>query len=127
MGKLLTAYSMYFNKKHGRSGRLFEGVFKATHVRSDDYLKYLLAYVHLNPIKLMDPNWEKAGTFDTEKVKDFLKSFKYSSFFDYVKEERRSENSILNKKAFPEYFEKYKDFENFIEDWLTYKAEYNKG
>ena len=28
MRKLLTAYSMYFNKKYKRSGKLYEGVFK---------------------------------------------------------------------------------------------------
>ena len=42
MQKLMTAYVMYYNKKYKRTGALFEGKFKSTHVDSDIYLKYLL-------------------------------------------------------------------------------------
>ena len=48
MRKLATGYSMYFNKKHHRTGSLFEGRFKSEHVDSDNYLKYLFSYIHLN-------------------------------------------------------------------------------
>ena len=47
MQKLSTGYSMYFNKKYERTGVLFEGKFKARHADSDEYLKYLFAYIHL--------------------------------------------------------------------------------
>ena len=40
MLKLMTSYSMYFNKKYKRTGKLYEGVFKSTHATSDNYLKY---------------------------------------------------------------------------------------
>ena len=40
MQNLSTAYSMYFNKRHLRTGSLFEGKFKATHADSVEYLKY---------------------------------------------------------------------------------------
>src|SRR5674476_643636 len=53
MKKLLTAYSMYFNKKHNRTGGLFEGPFLARHADTDEYLKYLFSYIHLNPIKII--------------------------------------------------------------------------
>jgi len=51
MKKISTGYSMYFNKRYERTGRLFEGTFKSVHADSDEYLKYLFAYIHLNPIK----------------------------------------------------------------------------
>lgn len=41
---------MYFNTKYERTGSLFEGKFKAEHLDSDRYLKYIFAYIHLNPI-----------------------------------------------------------------------------
>ncbi len=41
MHRLSTAYTMYFNIKNNRTGSLFEGVFKAQHVNTDEYLKYL--------------------------------------------------------------------------------------
>ena len=58
MRKLLTGYSMYFNKKYKRTGKLYEGVFKSTHVSNDNYLKYLYSYIHLNPAKLINKNYK---------------------------------------------------------------------
>ena len=55
MQKLTTGYTMYFNKWHERNGSLFQGRFKATHVADDRYLRYLISYIHLNPIKLIEP------------------------------------------------------------------------
>ncbi len=43
MQKLMTAYTMYFNTRHERSGALFQGKFKSTHAGEDRYLKYLIS------------------------------------------------------------------------------------
>ena len=59
MLKLLTAYSMYFNLKYKRTGRLYESTFKSSHAGDDRYLKYLYAYIHLNPAKLIEKNWKE--------------------------------------------------------------------
>ncbi len=48
MSKLLTSYSSYFNRKYDRTGTLFEGAFKASHLNRDEYLKYIFSYIHLN-------------------------------------------------------------------------------
>ena len=61
MGKLGTGYSMYFNRKYKRTGALFVGAFKSQHANSDEYLKYLYAYIHLNPVKLIDSTWKEEG------------------------------------------------------------------
>ena len=119
--KVATGYSMYFNKKYERTGSLFEGAFKATHADSDEYLKYLFAYIHLNPIKLIDPEWKESGIKDKDKTNSFLREYVFSSYVDYVKTERM-ESAILNKKVFPEYFSTAKDFNNMISDWLSFKA-----
>lgn len=44
-----TRYSMYFNKKYKRVGPLFQGVYKACLVSSDEQLLHLSRYIHLNP------------------------------------------------------------------------------
>ena len=118
--KFLTAYSMYFNKKHERTGKLFEGRSLATHVDTDIYLKYLFSYIHLNPVKIIDPNWKENGIANRDKAKQYLLNYKYSSYLDYAGIER-VENIILNKSAFPEYFEDFKEFEQFIDEWLSFK------
>ena len=46
--KVATGYSMYFNKKYERTGSLFEGPFKAKRIDTDEYLKYIFSYIHLN-------------------------------------------------------------------------------
>lgn len=120
MKKLLTAYSMYFNKKHKRTGGLFEGPFKARHADSDEYLKYLFAYIHLNPVKIIDPEWKENGITDRGKVKEHLTEYRFSSYLDYMSDQKREEELILNKPAFPEYFSNFKEFDEFINEWLNY-------
>ncbi|MFA5022950.1 MAG: transposase [Candidatus Paceibacterota bacterium] len=122
MLKLLTGYSMYFNKKYKRTGQLFEGTFKANHLGDDNYLKYMYAYIHLNPIKLIDSKWKERGINNAKKAKSYLLIYKYSSYLDYITA-GRAEGRILNKRAFPEYFSGKKEFKDFTDDWLNYKDE----
>jgi putative transposase len=116
--KLLTAYSMYFNKKNGRKGTLFESKFKAKHVDTDNYLKYLFAYIHLNPIKLIDPKWKENGICNRKKAKKYLEEYPFSSYLDY-QDVGRLEGRIINREVFPEYFTTKKDFNIFIDEWLS--------
>jgi putative transposase len=110
---------MYFNKNHERTGSLFQGRFQAQHANTDEYLKYLMAYVHLNPVKLIEPNWKVDGVANMSKVKKYLAEYKYSSYADYMGDDR-IEKMILNQSALPEYFPAKSDFETYLEDWLTY-------
>jgi len=119
MSKLGTGYSMYFNKKYERTGALFQGKFKAEHANSDEYLKYLYAYIHLNPVKLIDPQWKERGSKDAAKSFDFAASFAYSSLPDYLGQVR-PENAILNPSPFPEYFATAADMKSELFEWLTF-------
>lgn len=120
----LGGYTMYFNKKHQRSGSLFQGVFKSTHADTDEYLKYLFSYIHLNPVKYIEPEWKEKGIIDLQKTKEYLNKYPYSSYLDFLGK-IRIENLILNRVAFPEYFETGHDFEEYLEDWLTYNEDFS--
>jgi putative transposase len=48
MQRLGTSYTMFFNKEEGRSGSLFQGKFKATHLTGKFALPTVSAYVNLN-------------------------------------------------------------------------------
>ncbi|MFO7534444.1 MAG: transposase, partial [Kiritimatiellia bacterium] len=50
MHKLQTAYTVYYNLRHKRSGHLMQGRFGAKHVDGDEYLLKLSRYIHLNPV-----------------------------------------------------------------------------
>lgn len=121
MHKISTAYTLYFNKKYQRTGSLFAGCFKAEHVDDDQYLNYLFAYIHLNPVKMIQTDWQEEGIKDLEKAKKFLESYVFSSYPDYQKSTTRLYGRILNKEAFPEYFSTPKEFELFVNEWLEIK------
>jgi putative transposase len=118
--KLCTGYSMYFNTKHARTGTLFEGRFKAQHVDSDRYLKYLHAYIYLNPVKLVpgESSWKETGIQDMKAVKDFLEKYPYSSM------PRIGNNnplkSIIAADYFPHYYENLTEMAKEVLEWLTY-------
>jgi len=45
-----TSYAVYFNRRHGRTGHLFEQRYKAFLVDRDSYLLQVSRYIHLNPV-----------------------------------------------------------------------------
>ena len=71
MNSLCTRYTMYFNKKYKRVGKLFQGVYKAVLVTSDEQLLHLSRYIHRNPTSLALQG-------------DALQGYKYSSYQEYL-------------------------------------------
>jgi putative transposase len=51
-----TRYAMYFNRKYKRKGVLFQDVYKAVLVNSEEQLLHLSRYIHKNPIKVSNPS-----------------------------------------------------------------------
>ncbi|WP_394996401.1 transposase [Emticicia sp.] len=49
--KFFQSYSMAFNKQHGRVGTLFQTPFKRSWIDNNEYLKYMVYYIHSNPLK----------------------------------------------------------------------------
>ena len=99
MHNLGIRYSMYFNKKMGRRGHLFENRYLSKKVEDLDYFLNVCKYVHRNP--------ENANIEKTEK-------YKWSSFHDYI----RNKSKIINPKVLLHYFnDDIEEFRNFtLED-----------
>lgn len=99
-----TAYSMYFNKKYNRVGSLFQGVYKAVIVTTDEYLLHLSRYIHRNPLSL------------TGSHPGRLSEYPYSSFSTYLDPNQRS---WINTQIIHEYFSGNKpptlQYKNFVE------------
>ena len=49
-GSLFNSYARSFNKVHNRNGSLFSQNFKRKEIKSTDYLKSVIIYIHRNPI-----------------------------------------------------------------------------
>jgi REP element-mobilizing transposase RayT len=54
MRRVLTGYSVTFNRRHHRVGHLFQNRYKSVLVEEDPYLLELVRYIHLNPIRSGD-------------------------------------------------------------------------
>lgn len=120
MQKLTTAYVMYYNRKYKRTGSLFEGKFKSKYINNDIYFKYLFSYIHLNPVKLIQKDWKEKGIRNKHQALEFLNKYRYSSYLDYL-EVKRSENILIEKEFFPDYFPTKEKFQLDIFEWLSYK------
>ncbi len=71
MQSFCTRYSLYFNRKYRRVGPLFQGLYKAVRVKTDEQFLHLSRYIHRNPIPLASQ-----GTS--------LRSYAYSSYPQYL-------------------------------------------
>jgi len=120
MQKLGTAYCMYFNKKYERTGSLFEGKFKAKHADTDEYLKYLFSYIHMNPLALKDEDLHANPLQDTRNNFDYLTTYKYSSLADYVRNERK-EKVIIDTTMYEEYLPSHNNIYTELQDWLEFE------
>jgi putative transposase len=114
MRSVFTRYSMYFNKKYKRVGKLFQSAYKARQITTDDDLLHLSRYIHLNPLgkvnKLTDAYSSYAeylGMRNTSWVKperilayfqktgdDFKQIYTYKDFV-----EKFAQNEKKTKKA----------------------------
>lgn len=118
MKKLGTGYSMFFNIKYQRKGALFGGVFKSKLIGVDDnYMRQLFAYIHLNPLEIKFPNWKEQINKPSVEMKEFLETYRYSSYSDYVGEDRVEKN-IIKPENFPDYFSDAKGFREFVENYF---------
>ncbi len=122
MHKLQTAYTMYFNEKMERTGSLFQGTFKATHVDEDEYLRYLYAYIHLNPAKLLTNDWHSASAQELQQLGSKILAYPYSSAGEY----NLGKFVICNPEPFPKYFPKTRDMRAHLQFWLKYKSEFGR-
>ena len=54
MGKFISCYTQSYNKANNRHGALLESPFKRLKINSEEYLKNLIVYIHLNPSDLKE-------------------------------------------------------------------------
>jgi hypothetical protein len=79
MQRLQTAYTVWFGRRHQRSGHLFQGRYGAALVTEDEYILKLSRYVHLNPVFIT----EHVDKPKRERV-EVLRSYVWSSYRSYI-------------------------------------------
>jgi len=69
------SYSVYFNRRHGRCGHLFQGRFKGLLIEKESHLLELSRYIHLNPVRArmvarpQEHPWSSCATYLGQKPK----------------------------------------------------------
>lgn len=96
MRKLNMGYSKYFNEKYDRVGALWQGKYKAVHIKHDAQLLHIPFYIHLNPLDASFPEWRLGKIKDTEGAHSFLNTYRWSSFLDY--NGQNNYPSLISKK-----------------------------
>ncbi|MBI4078832.1 MAG: transposase [Candidatus Levybacteria bacterium] len=107
MNSLGTRYTMYFNKKYKRVGSLYQGVYKAALVLSEDQFIYLSKYIHKQAVPNQPSSYtEYLGKRNTEWIntKEILSYFSntnptlsYQSFVEETEDFGRIQNIILEE------------------------------
>ena len=110
MRRLLTGYVIGFNHRHGRRGQLFQNRYKSIICQEKTYLRELVRYIHLNPVR--------AGMVQTV---DELRRYKYcghSSLMGKAKRDWQDTDYVLGyfgkRKA-----EARKKYESFVKEGVT--------
>ena len=100
MSKFCTSHATYINTKYKRSGPLMCHPFRSKHIYSDEYFRWVFAYVLLNPVDIFESGWKEKGLNKIKEAGSFLRVYKYSSYPDYFVWERL-EAKILTKTSLP--------------------------
>ncbi len=79
MQRFNASYTVYFNRRHRRSGHLFQGRYKAILIEKDEYLVELSRYIHLNPVRI-----KKYSQWEIEEKRRILKGYPWSSYGGYT-------------------------------------------
>ncbi len=82
MQKILSGYTIFFNKKYNREGSLFSSTFKVKEINTDLYATYIKTYILYNPLKLILPGYvSKKYILNGEKLTldelEFLNEYPY--------------------------------------------------
>ena len=122
MQKIQTAYTMYFNKKYVREGRLFHSKYKSNTAESDEHLNFLFAHVHLSPAILFNPEWDEARDFELVALARNALKYRYSSSGEYAK----SSFKVTSPEHFPQSFLKARSAEVHLKFWNKYRKSLQK-
>ncbi len=110
MRNLQNSYSKYFNTKRNRVGSLFQSMFKAVRIETDEQLMHVSRYIHLNPV-----------TSYLIEVED-LEHYRWSSYRDYI----LGEKSFVSTETIESHFKSVDQHKKFIFDQSEYQRELSK-
>ncbi|MBI2020276.1 transposase [Candidatus Daviesbacteria bacterium] len=107
MNWLQNSYAKYFNIKTERSGALFQSMFKAVRIESDEQFIHVGRYIHLNPL-----------TAYIIKNSAQLENYPWSSFAEYLDNQ---DPKIISRELMLGHFSSVEAFKRFTFDQIDYQ------
>ncbi len=108
----------YINKTKERKGTIFESRFKSKHIDSNEYLRHLSLYIHLNPLDFIaGKDWRKHKLENFNKYKEKLLNYPWSSlsfFLSSVSNDIISGHEIITSQ-----FKNKNDYEFYLKSWTN--------
>ena len=105
MNSLGTRYTMYFNRKYKRVGHLYQGVYKAVNISSDEQLLHLSRYIHCQALDRKLEYFENQPSsylnFLNKQKTDWVHPEEILKHFSKHCKGLSYESFILNKKEYP--------------------------
>mgnify|MGYP001597938512 CR=1 FL=1 len=117
MKKINGGYAHYFNKKHQRTGVLFQGKFKAVLLESNSHLMHMPFYIHCNPLDLVMPEWREGKLPNTKDALHFLENYRWSSFPDYIG--KKNFPSVTSREFLLEMADGEQNYKKNFTKWLS--------
>ena len=121
MAKISNAYTKYFNARHQRSGRLFQGPFQSIAIKDPKYFYTLIRYVNLNHAELAEPEWKEHHIQNRGNLEKFINSYIWSAHLDFLGTRC---SSLINREVASKLLEANFDehgmseYPEFIKSWL---------
>lgn len=109
MRNLQNSYAKYFNTRSERSGAVFQSMFKAIRIETEEQLLHVCRYIHLNPMTAY-------------LIKDLneLEVYPWNSFKYFLKS---ADQEVVDAKFILDYFPSIKKFKDFTFDQLDYQKQ----
>ena len=118
---LMVSYTVYFNRRHGRSGHLFQGRYKSFLVEGGEYLLGLSRYIHLNPVR-----GAVLGRGTPVERRERLRAYRWSSYRGYAGLEKAlafvQEDMVLGEMRAPKKNERVR-YRRFVEEGVVREIE----
>lgn len=72
MSNFTNSYTRYFNVRHRRKGHLFQSMFKAVRIETNEQLLHVSRYIHLNPVISYIINEKEINKYEWSSYPEFL-------------------------------------------------------
>lgn len=109
---LQNSYAKFINTKYDRVGSLFQEMFKASRIQSEEQLIHVLRYIHLNPLT----------DFVIKDIKE-LATYPWTSFSNFIKPKKES---FLEVNFVLKFFQSRDKLKQFTFDQVDYQRKLSR-